>query len=144
MSNVIETDSPSAVASPYRLSAAEVVARLKSDAANGLSEAEAARRHGEYGPNQLQAKPPVPGWKKFLAQFKDPLVLLLIVITLSGIALGLNNLWTLIFLIPAIILCHFVLIVPEERYLKNKFGGVYLEYTASLRRWFGRKRTNPY
>ena len=38
----------------------------------------------------------------------------------------------------------FVLIVPEERYLKNKFGGVYLEYTASLRRWFGRKRTNPY
>jgi len=39
-------------------------------------------------------------------------VLLLIVITLSGIALGLNNLWTLIFLIPAIILCHFALMVP--------------------------------
>lgn len=77
MSNIIETGSPSAVASPYHLSAAEVIARLKSDAANGLSEAEAARRLGEYGPNQLQAKPPVPGWKKFLAQFKDPLVLLL-------------------------------------------------------------------
>jgi len=105
MSNVIETDSPSAVASPYHLSAAEVVARLKSDTANGLSESEAARRLTECSPNQLQAKPPVPGWKKFLAQFKDPLVLLLIVITLSGIALGLNNLWTLIFLISAIILC---------------------------------------
>lgn len=75
---------------------------------------------------------------------KDPIVLLLIVITLSGIALGLNNLWTSILLIPAIILCHFVLMVPEERYLKNKFGGVYLEYIASLRRWFGRKRTNPH
>jgi len=85
MSNVIETDSPSAVASPYRVSAAEVVARLKSDAANGLSEAEAARRLGEYGPNQLQAKPPVPGWKKFLAQFKDPLVLLLIVATVISL-----------------------------------------------------------
>ena len=81
MSNVIETDSPSAVASPYRLSAAEVAARLKSDAANGLSESEAARRLGEYGANQLQAKPPVPSWKKFLAQFKDPLVLLPIVAT---------------------------------------------------------------
>lgn len=92
MSNVIETDSPSAVASPYRLSAAEVVARLKSDAAHGLSESEAARRLGEYGANQLQAKPPVPGWKKFLAQFEDPLVLLLIVATvISLIAWGLEG-----------------------------------------------------
>ena len=98
-----------------------------------------------HSPNQLQAKPPVPGWKKILAQFKDPLVLLLIVITLSGIALGLNHLWTLKIFDPStIILCHFVLMVPEKRYLKNKFGGVYLEYTASVRRWFGRKRTNPY
>jgi protein-S-isoprenylcysteine O-methyltransferase Ste14 len=64
--------------------------------------------------------------EKYLAQFKDPLVLLRIVITLSGIAVGLNNLWTLIFLIPAIILCHFALMVPEDRYLKNKFGGIYL------------------
>jgi magnesium-transporting ATPase (P-type) len=69
MSNIIETDSPSAVASPYRLSAAEVLARLMSDAANGLSESEAVRRFEEYGPNQLQAKPPVPGWKKFLRLF---------------------------------------------------------------------------
>ena len=84
MSNITETDSSSA-ASPYRLSAAEIVARLKSHAVNGLSESEAARRLREYGPNQLQAKPPVPGWKKFLAQFKDPLVLLLIVATIISL-----------------------------------------------------------
>jgi Ca2+-transporting ATPase len=78
MSSVIEMNPPSTVTSPYRLPADEVIARLNSDATNGLSDSEAARRLQEYGPNQLQANPPVPGWKKFLAQFKDPLVLLLI------------------------------------------------------------------
>jgi magnesium-transporting ATPase (P-type) len=73
------------VASLYRLSAAEVLARLMSDAANGLSESEAARHLREYGPNQLQAKPPVPGWKKFLAQFKDALILLLIIATVISL-----------------------------------------------------------
>ena len=85
MSDVTQTDSRAAVPSPYRLSAAEVGARLKSNAANGLSESEAAKRLQEYGPNQLQTKPPIPGWKKFLAQFKDPLVLLLIAATVISL-----------------------------------------------------------
>jgi protein-S-isoprenylcysteine O-methyltransferase Ste14 len=62
-----------------------------------------------------------------------------IVIALSGIALVLNALWILVLLIAAMILCHFVLIAPEERYLKNKFGQEYLAYAASVRRWLGRK-----
>jgi len=70
---------------PYRLDAAEVIAQFNSDAANGLSEAEAARRRQQYGPNQLEAKPPVPKWKKFIAQFKDPLVILLIIATLISL-----------------------------------------------------------
>jgi protein-S-isoprenylcysteine O-methyltransferase Ste14 len=61
-----------------------------------------------------------------------------IAVTLSGIALVFNALWILVFLIPALILCHFVLITPEERYLTNKFGEDYLAYTASVRRWLGR------
>lgn len=71
---------------PYRLAAAEVITGLKSDAAQGLSEVEAARRLQQYGPNQLQAKPPVPAWKKFLAQFKDPLVVLLLIASLISLA----------------------------------------------------------
>jgi len=62
-----------------------------------------------------------------------------IVLALSGIALVLNALWILVLLIPALILCHVVLIAPEERYLKNKFGEEYLAYAASVRRWLGRK-----
>jgi protein-S-isoprenylcysteine O-methyltransferase Ste14 len=56
-----------------------------------------------------------------------------------GLALALNMLWTLILLLLSIILCHYVLIIPEEQYLAAKFGDEYKEYTASVHRWLGRK-----
>ncbi len=59
---------------------AEVVARrLGVDPVTGLSEVEAARRLAVDGPNELQAKRPVPFWRKVLAQFQDPLIYLLLV-----------------------------------------------------------------
>jgi Ca2+-transporting ATPase len=44
----------------------------------GLSEAEARLRLERHGPNRLKEKPPRPAWMKFLDQFKDLLVLVLI------------------------------------------------------------------
>src|SRR5574340_497354 len=61
-----------------------------------------------------------------------------IAIALVGIALALNNLWFLVMLVPALIACHYVLIAPEEHYLREKFRPEYLEYAAGVRRWFGR------
>ena len=62
-----------------------VAASLGVDPSTGLSQAEAERRLAQYGPNELASAPPVPKWKKFLAQFKDPLVYLLLAAT--GISL---------------------------------------------------------
>jgi protein-S-isoprenylcysteine O-methyltransferase Ste14 len=63
------------------------------------------------------------------------------VMIFSGIALALNILWTLVTLLLSIMLCHHILIIPEEQYLTTKFGKEYTDYTASVHRWFGRKRT---
>lgn len=61
------------------------------------------------------------------------------VLVLLGIALALNMLWALVMLLLSIILCHYVLIIPEEQYLAAKFGDEYKEYAASVHRWLGRK-----
>jgi protein-S-isoprenylcysteine O-methyltransferase Ste14 len=62
------------------------------------------------------------------------------VILFFGIALMLNTLWTFVALLASIIACHYLLIIPEEKYLAAKFGGEYKAYTATVHRWFGRKR----
>jgi P-type Ca2+ transporter type 2C len=67
------------VANPYQLTARDVVAQLQTDPVRGLTTDEARRRLQQYGPNQLETVPPTPKWRKFLAQFTNPLVLLLLV-----------------------------------------------------------------
>ena len=66
---------------PSLADAQAVAASLGVDPNTGLSQAEAKRRLAQYGPNELASAPPVPKWKKFLAQFKDPLVYLLLAAT---------------------------------------------------------------
>jgi magnesium-transporting ATPase (P-type) len=62
----------------HALSTAEVVARLATDPARGLAAAEARARLAACGRNELPAAAPVPRWRKLLAQFESPLVLLLV------------------------------------------------------------------
>jgi protein-S-isoprenylcysteine O-methyltransferase Ste14 len=61
------------------------------------------------------------------------------IIVFLGVALTLNMLWALIMLVLAIILCIYVLIIPEEKYLVAKFGPEYKDYIATVHRWLGRK-----
>ena len=65
----------------YRRTVAEVLAALGTDERRGLTDAEARSRLGRYGPNQLAAERPAPAWRRFLAQFQDALVILLLVAT---------------------------------------------------------------
>ena len=60
--------------------------------------------------------------------------------SLLGFALIFNLPWLIVLLFPAIVACHSILIVPEERYLLNKFGEEYRLYTERVGRWIGRKR----
>ncbi|MCC7210102.1 MAG: cation-translocating P-type ATPase, partial [Anaerolineae bacterium] len=65
----------------YQLPPVEVVKMLGSDAQRGLSPDEAARRLEQYGRNELESEPPIPAWRRFLAQFQSPLVILLLIAT---------------------------------------------------------------
>ena len=72
---------------PYRARADEVIAALGSDVARGLDGAEASRRLDRDGPNTLAAEPRTPAWRKFLAQFQNVLVLLLLAATATSAGL---------------------------------------------------------
>ena len=63
-----------------------------------------------------------------------------VVCVLAGIALAVNLPWVLVLLLPSLVLCHSVLIVPEERYLGAKLGAEYRTYAATVHRWLGRAR----
>jgi Ca2+-transporting ATPase len=66
---------------PYQREVDEILSALGSDARRGLSESEARTRLEQFGHNELTAEPQVPAWKKFFAQFKDVLVILLLIAT---------------------------------------------------------------
>ncbi len=70
---------------PSLTEANEVAKALDVDTNTGLSSAEAQRRLEKFGSNQLASAPPVPKWKKFLAQFQDPLVYLLLAATVISL-----------------------------------------------------------
>lgn len=88
---------------------------------------------------------PIPGGRRagsseqaFFSVSRNPLYLGGI-IALLGLALALNVLWVLVALLVSIVLCHYILIVPEEQYLAAKFGQEYEDYLSAVHRWFGRK-----
>ena len=67
--------------------AADALRTLDVDPDTGLDPAEAQRRLGRYGANELRPAPPVPLWRKILRQFQDPLIyLLLAAIAISVLA----------------------------------------------------------
>ncbi len=72
---------------PWLRSGADVVAETGTDPDRGLSIDEARERLGRYGPNRLDAAPPVPAWRRLLAQLASPLIyLLLLAVVVSVVA----------------------------------------------------------
>ncbi|MFA7588355.1 MAG: HAD-IC family P-type ATPase, partial [Novosphingobium sp.] len=62
----------------YAQDAGTVAYALGADVTSGLSATEAQHRLAQHGPNALRAVKPRPAWRRFLAQFQDPLIYLLI------------------------------------------------------------------
>jgi P-type Ca2+ transporter type 2C len=71
----------------HTLSVPEVCTRLRSSA-EGLTGIEAARRVAEHGPNELRAARPISPWTILLEQFKNILIVVLLVATALSSFLG--------------------------------------------------------
>jgi len=70
------------VSTPFHaLSPEQSVRELGSDASCGLASQVVRERLERCGRNELLAEPPVPEWRRFLAQFREPLVILLLAAT---------------------------------------------------------------
>ena len=65
----------------------DVLSALGTDSESGLSSREAEVRLERFGPNELASKKPVPGWRKFLQQFANVLIILLL--AAAAISVGL-------------------------------------------------------
>ncbi len=70
------------------LAANEAVARLESDPASGLTQAEVEARLRQFGPNQMTARKRLSEWMRFLLQFHQPLIYILLAATAITMALG--------------------------------------------------------
>lgn len=72
----------------FELKRQEVIDRLKTCPEKGLAEQQAKERLAQIGPNKLLSSVKKPPWQMFLDQFKDFMVLVLIVATLISGLLG--------------------------------------------------------
>lgn len=52
-----------------------------------------------------------------------------------GVGIALNNRWITAFAVPALLVVHFIAVLPEEKYLSKKFGDSYRTYLTSVRRY---------
>jgi protein-S-isoprenylcysteine O-methyltransferase Ste14 len=52
-----------------------------------------------------------------------------------GLGVAVGNLWIALFAPVALLTVHFIAVVPEEKYLAEKFGPSYREYCVRVRRY---------
>ena len=62
----------------HHLETSEVARLLGCDPPLGLDDAEVLKRLEHFGPNSVTDRGGVPGWKRFLLQFHQPLIYILL------------------------------------------------------------------
>jgi len=65
---------------------------------------------------------------------RNPMYVSLALLTIAG-ALLLRTWWPVVVLLPTLGIVQQFVIVPEERYLRRRFGTDYETYTRRVRRW---------
>ena len=72
----------------YALSAEDVAGRLGVDVAGGLSAATAASGCGRTGPTRSPPRRRLPGWRRFVDQYRSYMQIILLIAAVVSFAIG--------------------------------------------------------
>ena len=92
----------------------EVLDALSVDPAAGLGADEVSRRREQHGPNELDEAPRDPSWKRFVRQFKDLLILILLAAAVVSFVVS-GELKTPIVVLVVVLLNAVIGFVQENR-----------------------------
>lgn len=95
----------------------EAAARLRTSLTQGLPPTEALQRLGTYGPNEIPHEEPEPLWLRFVKQFQEPLIVLLLVS--AGMSLILGNMDDAVSITVAVTIVVSVGFIQEYRSEKS-------------------------
>lgn len=99
------------------LTVSQVVDQMRTDLNAGLTSTEAQRRRKVHGPNNFEITEDDPLWKKYLDQFKNPLILLLL--ASAGVSLFMRQFDDAISITMAITIVVTVAFIQEYRSEKS-------------------------
>lgn len=102
----------------YQLTPSEAIIQLQSHEQNGLSNEEAKQRLTEYGPNTLIGKKKTSLVVRFLSQFKDLLVIILLIAAFISVAINPKE-WLDSMVILIVVLINATLGVIQENKAEN-------------------------
>src|SRR5262249_32699899 len=105
------SDPNAALSDPHAMNVAALIAAFGSHVDHGLSEEQVAGAQQRFGKNELAEAPPVPAWKRFLAQFKELVIWILIV---AAVIAGVTGEWIDTVAILAIVLLNGVIGFLQE------------------------------
>jgi P-type Ca2+ transporter type 2C len=88
MTSQVSNRTKPAAARVVRALAEDVAGQLGVDVAGGLSAAKAAERLQQNGPNALPAEKTVPGWRRFVEQYRSCMQIILLIAAVVSFAIG--------------------------------------------------------
>lgn len=89
-------------------------------------------RHGERSPSQHPTRALVEDGPYVYS--RNPMFIGVTLMQL-GVGVMLNNLWTVLLVIPTLVYTHYAAILPEEDYLRRTLGEPYRQFCARTRRY---------
>jgi P-type Ca2+ transporter type 2C len=114
----------------YSVEAGEVASRLGVDPAAGLSSERAAELLAQRGPNALPAEQQVPGWKRFVAQYRSYMQIILLAAAVVSLVI---KEWSTGVLLLAITLLNAVVGLRQEGKAESAMNALKAMVKASAR-----------